>query len=173
MRRSSHGRGRMAGLLVVGVMLLFPPPSRSQDVKVHTPEQYLQERKAYSKAPAMVVPQLRKSLELAKRAQAIASVAQSSEELKEAAALVMEAYRLQRASHGGLSIQQRANTKPGSKLEVQDRTILASRHNLIGAQNEFMLARGRDMRRLERGLEYLRAAINQTQTLLTMRGAGG
>lgn len=158
----------LAALVALG--MAWPAWSHAQDVKVFTPRESTS--KGLSSAVNMVDPHLRKSLELARRAEAMAGVAQSTMELKEAAELVMQAYFLQRAAHGGINKQARGRSKAGDVLDVQDRTIHASRQNLIGAQNQFRLAKGVDMKRIEGGLEYLRAAIKQTQTVLGMRHGG-
>lgn len=151
--------GALVGILLVG-------PACADEVKVFTPRE--PDHKGLSTAPEKVDPQLQKSLGLARRALGLTTGAGATQDLREAAQLAREAYFLQRAAHGGINKQARGRSRPGDKLDLQDRTIHASRQNLIAATGRLQQARPGDAK-ARAAMEFLSAAIRQTQDVLGLR----
>ncbi|MCI0546163.1 MAG: hypothetical protein L0027_02645 [Candidatus Rokubacteria bacterium] len=159
----------LLAVLPVSAGAQAPEASPAGRTKVHRPN-FGPDPRGLSSKPSMITPQLLRSLEYAQQALAIALRAQSKQELQEAARLIFEAYVYQRASHGAINIESRGNNKPGSTFRMQDKTIDASRKNLISAQFHLKQAGPSQTSRIQMGIDFLNAAIGQTRAVLAVRG---
>ena len=115
-----------------------------------------------------IVPQLMQSIEIATQAGNMVRQAQSDEDLRRAADMISKAYVLQRAAHAGIGYLDGPKQKPGSMIPWEYRAITASRKNLISAQSAFRTARITEAQHIESGMDYLKAAIGQTQSVLAV-----
>jgi hypothetical protein len=151
-------------------------PAVAQETSIHRPKMPTQDGipgVGGSASPSRIAPQLQQSLIAMRHALSILSAAQSEQEFNEAARHLDRAYRLQRAAHGGLAIQERKEQSerkktPGSLVSQEWAIIDASRKNLLMAHFRFQNARLTEARRLKSGFDYLQAAISQTEMALAM-----
>ena len=161
-------RGCRALVLLAGLLGATPAASQTEQPgsRVVQPRQQVQRRT--STDPGQIVPQLLKSLEFQQQALSIVTAADSEAQLKEAGRLLHEAYFYQRAAHSGIAKIERANKTPGSTAPQEFRLVEASRKNLLMARFRFNNAKPTGGTRLQSGLDFLRAAISQTQSVLAI-----
>src|SRR5262245_15343063 len=150
---------------------LAPGSAVAQETNVYRPRTTTST--GASASPSRIVPQLNQSLVEMRQALEIVSAAQSEQELNEAARLLDRAYRLQRAAHGGLAILERKEqsekkNNPASMISREWSIIDASRRNLLMAHFRVHNARVTESRRIKSGVDYLQAAIQQTEMVLAM-----
>lgn len=156
-------------LLAPGLAAVSPPPADAQRTKVYQPEDPNKEIEGLSIKPRDVAPQLMRSVEYAFVAMSQVAAAQHEGDLVKAADTLMLAYRLQRAAHTGLAYMEgpRSN-RPGDTIKWEYRVIGAARSNLLEAQRHFRGSQITNTDKIENGLEHLRAAISQTQSVLAI-----
>lgn len=166
---------RVATLLAACVVAAGVGSANGQETKINRPQlKSGGANSGYSSKPAEIVPLLTRSLANMRQAQAIVTSAQSEQQYNEAAELVEQAYRMQRAAHGGIAIierghQSKKSTTPAATLISQEWAIIdASRKNLLMAHFRFEHARMTEATRIRSGLEYLQAAIQQTEMALAI-----
>ena len=168
--------GRLIVVLVGALAVAAPLAAGAQEeqgqgqrrTKIYVPEDPSKIHGGLSIKAVDIVPQLLQSVEFATMAGNVVSRAQSEADLVHAADLIHRAYVLQRASHAGLDYLEREKQKPGSMIAWEDRVITASRKNLVAAEGYFRGTRLTDVNRIENGMDHLRAAIGQTQSVIAV-----
>ncbi len=162
----------LAGLVGFAVVAapLVGGAQEAKRTRVHTPEDEDPNRimGGLSVKAQDIVPQLIQSVEIATQVGNMVRQAQTDEDLRRAAELISKAYVLQRAAHAGIGYLDGPKQKPGSMIPWEYRAITASRKNLISAQSAFRTANITQVEHIESGMDYLRAAIGQTQSVLAV-----
>ncbi len=122
--------------------------------------------------PAMIAPQLRRSIPLQQRAIEQLSGPRTPETLEEVARTIMQAYVLVRAAHQGIDnkmYRQRAAEGGPSVdpiLASADRGVAEARRHIIRAHDGMRDVRPDESEEIERRIEHLNAAIAQIRRIL-------
>jgi hypothetical protein len=128
----------------------------------------------YSSKPAQIVPLLTRSVANMRRAEEIIANARTDQQVDDAAKLILEAYRMQRAAHGGIAIIERGHqakrsvTAAATMVSQEWAIIDASRKNLLMAHFRFKHAKVTEASRIRSGQEFVGAAIQQTEMALAI-----